>query len=114
MQLAEADLATQARLKAAQVAQNIQSSTKTASESFNRFVEGESGQASANSSRDHDNVDPERRDFWDNFAAAAADRSNVASKPSAIGTATMKKDGYGATGGLKKKDSWDEEKWEKF
>lgn len=99
-------------MKAAQVAQNIQSGTKTASESFNRFVEGESGPTSSKTSR---TVEPERKDFWDSFAAAAEERSNAASsKPSAIGTTAMKKGGYGATGGVKKKESWEDENWEKF
>ena len=114
LQLAEADLATQARLKAAQVAQNIQSGTKTASDSFSRFVEGEANHASTNSSRARDTVDPDKREFWDSFAAAAEERSSAASKPSAIGTAAMKKGGYGATGGLEKKEGWEEEKWENF
>lgn len=113
MQLAEADLATQARLKAAQVAQNIQSGTKNASESFNRFVEGESNPTSTPSSRPRDTVDPDKRDFWDSFAAAAEERSSTTSKTSAIGTAAMRKGGYGPTGGVKK-ENWDEDKWEKF
>jgi len=113
LQLTEADLATQARLKAAQVAQNIQSGTKSASNSLSRFVEGEANHASTNSSRSHDTLDPDKRDFWDSFAAAAEERSSAASKPSAIGTAAMRKGGHGATGGFKK-ESWEEEKWENF
>ena len=114
LQLAEADLATQARLKATQVAQNIQSSTKTASDSFSRFVEGEAGHASVNSSRSRNTVDPDKRDFWDSFAAAAEERSNTASKPSGIGTAAMRKEGSGAIRGSAKKEMWEEEKWENF
>ncbi|KAI4181093.1 MAG: hypothetical protein LQ348_005088 [Seirophora lacunosa] len=79
--LAEADLATQARLTAAQVAQNIQSGSKTAAEQFNRFVEDSSSSAPPSSSSSHHNhppasssrskpaPEPDHRDFWDSFGS---------------------------------------------
>ncbi|KAL8828324.1 MAG: hypothetical protein Q9170_006653 [Blastenia crenularia] len=79
IQLAEADLATQARLTAAQVAQNIQSSSKNAAEQFNRFLE--------DSSSSHPNpppkgksravAEPEHKDFWDSFGSPGGDDSNA-------------------------------------
>ncbi|KAL8896679.1 MAG: hypothetical protein Q9207_007595, partial [Kuettlingeria erythrocarpa] len=73
--LAEADLATQARLTAAQVAQNIQSSSKTAAEQFNRFVEDSgSGHHPNNPSRTRAAAaaEPEKKDFWDSFGSPVA------------------------------------------
>ncbi len=72
------------------------------------------GEAHHASTKSRDAVDPDKREFWDSFAAAAEERSSVPSKPSAIGTTAMRKGGSGATGGLKKKESWEEEKWETF
>ncbi|KAL1305916.1 hypothetical protein AAFC00_004059 [Neodothiora populina] len=110
--LAEADLATQARLTAAQLGQNLQSGTKAAAENFNRFVEGDerlaprSGGGSsgnANSSVEPDKRDfwesfgeapkgpaPEKKDFWDSFAAAG-EAVQQKPKPTSIGTSAMKK-----------------------
>lgn len=77
-------------------------------------MEGEANHASTNSSRSRDSLDPDKKDFWDNFAAAAEERSSTTSKPSAIGTAAMRKGESGLTGASKKKESWEEEKWENF
>ncbi|KAL9598006.1 MAG: hypothetical protein Q9219_004762 [cf. Caloplaca sp. 3 TL-2023] len=85
--LAEADLATQARLTAAHVAQNIQSSSKHAAEQFNRFVEDSSSSSgptttttttttssSSSTSKPRNTttttVEPVPKDFWDSFGAA--------------------------------------------
>lgn len=86
MQLAEADLATQARLTASQAAKTIQTGTKGAAEKFNNFVEnaGEAGQGG----RSRNAVQPEKKDFWDSFGDAGADRGS-----SSIGTAAMRKGG---------------------
>ncbi|KAI4175924.1 MAG: hypothetical protein LQ346_007982, partial [Caloplaca aetnensis] len=85
-QLAEADLATQARLTAAQVAQNIQSSSKNAAEQFNRFVEDSGSGHPDSTSRPRGAADPEKKDFWDSFGSPVAeDNSHAAStvKPQA-------------------------------
>ncbi|KAL9610847.1 MAG: hypothetical protein Q9167_004487 [Letrouitia subvulpina] len=129
--LAEADLATQARLTAAQVAQNIQSGSKNAAESFNRFVEDTSSPANSSATRSKTVVEPERKDFWDSFGSPTEDENKPvlrqtvgagasagmgaspaaqqgksspapAGKGSAIGTAAMRK---------KEKE---DEKWEDF
>ncbi|KAL9045716.1 MAG: hypothetical protein Q9214_001290 [Letrouitia sp. 1 TL-2023] len=127
--LAEADLATQARLTAAQVAQNIQSGSKNAAESFNRFVE-DTGPSTSSATRSKTAVEPERKDFWDSFGSPTEDENKSAprqtvgvgasagrgpsptaqqgrsspapGKGSAIGTAAMRK---------KEKE---DEKWEDF
>jgi len=89
--LAEADLAAQARRTAEQLARTAQTGAKGASESFNRFVEGESSTRQAP-------LDESKKDFWDSFGNSA-DRP----KPSAIGTSAMK----GSSGGTATKDEWD-------
>ena len=111
LQIAEADLATQARLTAAQVAQKVQTGTKGAAEQFNKFVE-DSGDAGRAKSASRSTKDPERKDFWDSFGAPAggelgtASKMNARLKPNAIGTAAMKT-------GVKEKTG-DDDKWEDF
>lgn len=61
-QLAEADLATQARGAALQIGTQLQTGTKVASQSFNRFVEGESQYHNPNEPHS-----PEKQEFWDSF-----------------------------------------------
>ncbi|KAL8965530.1 MAG: hypothetical protein Q9197_006469 [Variospora fuerteventurae] len=78
--LAEADLATQARLTAAQVAQNIQAGSKNAAEHFNRFVEDSTSPPPYSSSHltsRHPRsktaaAEPEHKDFWDSFGSPVA------------------------------------------
>ncbi|KAL8935391.1 MAG: hypothetical protein Q9216_005452 [Gyalolechia sp. 2 TL-2023] len=95
--LAEADLATQARLTAAQVAQNIQAGGKTAAEQFNRFVEDSGGPGSSHhappnavsSTKPKQAVEPEHKDFWDSFgsppaAAATEDHGSANVKKPAV------------------------------
>ncbi|KAI9676177.1 MAG: Zn finger-containing GTPase- Activating Protein for ARF [Caeruleum heppii] len=129
--LAEADLATQAKIHAATLGQNIQSGTKGAAESFNKFVEGQgAGPASASSSSSSRQapLDESKKDFWDSFGGAgAAGDGSSSTKSSSIGTAAMRgggsggnsSGGAGAAGGGKgaggkKEDGWDDTKWEKF
>ena len=102
LQIAEADLATQARQTALSVGQSIQTGTKGAADSINKFIdEGGSG-----SGRGTKAVEPERRDFWDSFGAAP----ETAKKAGAIGTAAMKKGGGGG-----KEDGWGkDDKWDDF
>ncbi|KAL8760623.1 MAG: hypothetical protein Q9194_007781 [Teloschistes cf. exilis] len=125
--LQEADLATQARLTAAQVAHTVQTSSKTAAEHFNRFVEDSSTPNTHNSSQSShpsshpqshstktNKQEPERKEFWDSFGAPAPasddgvlGRGRVSpAKGNAIGTAAMRK------GGKEKEER--EEKWEDF
>ncbi|KAI4101974.1 MAG: hypothetical protein L6R37_004690 [Teloschistes peruensis] len=123
--LQEADLATQARLTAAQVAHTVQTSSKTAAEHFNRFVEDSSTPSSypnphssssasplshsQSQSTKTNKQEPERKDFWDSFGGSGpADGGGRVSpaKGNAIGTAAMRK------GGKEKEER--EEKWEDF
>lgn len=68
-------------MTAAQLAQNVQAGSKTAAESFNRFVEGDAaggsgnaaiGQGGAVRTGGRGGLEPEKRDFWDSFGAAPA------------------------------------------
>ncbi|KAL8632559.1 hypothetical protein Q9189_001711 [Teloschistes chrysophthalmus] len=113
--LQEADLATQARITAAQVAHTVQTSSKTAAEHFNRFVEDSSTTSPSthtlsshpsSQSRSHPTREPERKDFWDSFGAPADGGRVSPAKGGAIGTAAMRK------GGKEKEEK--EEKWEDF
>ncbi|KAL5348893.1 ADP-ribosylation factor GTPase-activating protein gcs1 [Pseudogymnoascus australis] len=67
--LAEADLAAQARITAAQFAKSAQTgaqgASRTFNDSFNRFVEGEGGGARGAGGRGP--LDESKRDFWDGF-----------------------------------------------
>ena len=90
--MAEADLTTQARLTAAQLAKQAQTGAKGAAENFNRFVEG---QGSDGSGYRKAPLDESKKDFWDSFG------KQDDSGPSNIGTAAMKK----------KKAEEDWEKW---
>ena len=109
-QLAEADLATQARMTAAAVAQNVQKGTKGAADQFNKFVEG----AGDGGSPGRDAVQPEKKDFWDSFGSPATS-GGPPKKSSAIGTAAMRGGGRGSgeggRGGGREnsgEDGWDE------
>ncbi|KAL8905104.1 MAG: hypothetical protein Q9171_006800 [Xanthocarpia ochracea] len=88
--LAEADLATQARLTAAQVAQNIQAGSKNAAEQFNRFVEDTSSNTHSShiATRSRKPGEPEHKDFWDSFGSPLGEEGGGA------------KGGTGARGGI--------------
>ncbi|RMJ26338.1 Zinc finger protein gcs1 [Aspergillus sp. HF37] len=98
--IAESDFAAQARVQATSVGQNIQVGARGAADSFNRFVEGEGHDDEAARGR---GPAPERKDFWDDFAALGAPQSDLdsqsqsqshhrtTSRSSAIGTAAMRK-----------------------
>jgi ADP-ribosylation factor GTPase-activating protein 1 len=104
-------VATQARLTAAQMAQKVQTGTKGAAEQFNKFVE-DSGSGNGSKGASRSTAEPERKDFWDSFGGSASEQQGVSNKmssggkPSAIGTAAMKK-------GVKDKGG-DDDKWEEF
>lgn len=104
-QIAEADLATQARQTALTVGQTIQTGTKGATESLNRFIDdGGSGSPRSGAKA----VEPERRDFWDSFGApeTSTGAPMTTKKAGAIGTAAMRKGG--TTGGRKDDDKWED------
>ena len=101
-QIAETDLATQARLTAAQVAKNAQAGAKNAADGFNRFVEGNGGRG------EYSNVAPldeSKKDFWDSFAdsgnAGGGGLGRGGGGSSAIGTSAVKK------ADKKGEDDWD-------
>lgn len=107
MQIAEADLATTARLTAAQAAKTIQTGTKGAADRFNSFVE-DTGSAGGTAGGGRTRVEPERRDFWDSFGGGAAAEKKKATTTGAIGTAAMRKGGGagGGGGGGGKDEGW--------
>ncbi|KAL1851197.1 ADP-ribosylation factor GTPase-activating protein gcs1 [Paecilomyces lecythidis] len=76
-QLAESDLAAQARLHAAQLGQHVQTGARGAADTFSRFVEGPDGRR-----------EPERKDFWDEFSSIGSKENRKST--SSIGTAAMK------------------------
>ena len=93
-------------MTAAQLGQNLQAGTKTAADSFNRFVEGDEKVAprpGAKGGPEPDKRDfwesfgeppkgpaADKRDFWDSFAAAGENAQGGANS-SSIGTSAMKK-----------------------
>ena len=118
--IASSDLAAQARTAALQAGSGLQSSAKSASESFNRFVEGGHGepQHAASSKEASSTVDPEHKDFWDSFGEAPTTAAESSAKPSSIGTAAMRKGGEAvgsatpasasaAPAGKRKDNGWD-------
>lgn len=96
-QLAESDFAAQARMQAASWGQNLQTGVRGAADQFNRFVEGEDGRPQ------RARVEPERRDFWDDFSSLASQdgaghghgqdqgHQRSGSRSDVIGTAAMRK-----------------------
>jgi ADP-ribosylation factor GTPase-activating protein 1 len=75
--LAEADLAKQAQATAltigGTVASTLQTGTRNATETLNRFVEGDDHHA-ANPHTAKTGPDEDKRDFWDSFASAGETR----------------------------------------
>ncbi|KAJ5804081.1 uncharacterized protein N7518_000384 [Penicillium psychrosexuale] len=97
-QLAESEFAAQARLHAATLGQGLQTGVRGAADQFNKFVEGEDGRGDGRRNR----VEPERRDFWDDFASmgdqetpshrrSASQRSQRSQRSDVVGTAAMRK-----------------------
>lgn len=99
--------------------QNIQAGTKSAADSFNKFVEGDERLAPRPGGK---GPDADKQDFWDSFGASpsgpskdkqefwdnfgdAAQTSPTKPKTSNIGTSAMKRPGGG---GAKKDDDWGE------
>lgn len=112
--ITSSEFASQARAAALQAGTGLQSTAKSASESFNRFVEGQhEGQhatsptapratrsgAGAGAGATSSTVEPERKDFWDSFGEPSLTETVAASMPSSsIGTAAMKKGGSTGAG----------------
>ncbi|OAX84082.1 hypothetical protein ACJ72_01540, partial [Emergomyces africanus] len=94
-QLAETDLAAQARLAASEVTRNVQTGTRGAADAFSRFVEGPSAERISPGGSQRRTFEPERKDFWDDFAALADETRNSG----AIGTTAMRRPGGGEGGG---------------
>ncbi|KAL1956242.1 hypothetical protein VTO42DRAFT_7502 [Malbranchea cinnamomea] len=123
--IAESELAAQARMAAADLSRNLQTSARGAAEHFNRFVEGPSDDRRTANRR----FEPERKDFWDEFssigeqrrATGAVSTSRGAGSSGAIGTAALKKEtpfsssvsasapgAASSTSISKDKDEWDD------
>ncbi|KKK24383.1 hypothetical protein P175DRAFT_0497914 [Aspergillus ochraceoroseus IBT 24754] len=87
--IAESDFAAQARVHASQLGQNIQVGARGAADSFQRFVEGPENSGAGRGSR---NVEPEHKDFWDDFSTIGSQENQRMNAPrsGAIGTAAMK------------------------
>ncbi|KAJ5702471.1 Arf GTPase activating protein [Penicillium malachiteum] len=91
-QLAESDFAAQARVQAASWGQNLQAGARGAADQFNRFVEGDESRPAGQRAR----VEPERRDFWDDFSSLGAQdqagsHRRSGSRSGVVGTAAMRK-----------------------
>ena len=99
-QIASSDFAAQARSGLAAAGQGIQSGAKGAAEGFNKFIEGQDERATKVAGRQQQNVEPERKDFWDSFGVA----DEPAPKSSNLGTSAMKKKEGGQQ--PKKDDGW--------
>lgn len=91
-QLADSEFAAQARVQAANWGQNLQAGARGAADQFNRFVEGDEGDPPRS------RVEPERRDFWDDFSSLASQEragqqghQRSGSRSGVIGTAAMRK-----------------------
>ena len=112
-QIAESDLAAQARAVSGNVARSAQMGARSAQENFNRFVEG-SGSSSGGQYRAVNNsgMDEDKRAFWDDFSSIA-DKPVVAGPPrkTTVGTMAMGKGNSGASSGPAdsgKKDEWED------
>jgi ADP-ribosylation factor GTPase-activating protein 1 len=95
-QLAESEFAAQARVHASTLGQNLQTGVRGAADQFNKFVEGDERSGDG---RRNNRVEPERREFWDDFASMGdQDTSNHrrsasqrSQRSDVVGTAAMRK-----------------------
>lgn len=85
------------------IGQSVQQGARSASENFNRFVEGpESGQGASRNAP----LDESKKSFWDDFASLADQRKP---QSSSIGTSAMGKGNSStARAPAAKKDEWDD------
>ncbi|CZT07979.1 related to ADP-ribosylation factor GTPase-activating protein [Rhynchosporium agropyri] len=117
--LADSDIAAQARIAAANVAKGAQTGAKSAADNFNRFVEGNGGSGGGGSGAYRSMpLDESKKDFWDSFADAGNSRMAAqggvgGSGGSAIGTGAVKKSSSSAPA-AKPKGKLDEDNWDKW
>ncbi|OMP82306.1 ADP-ribosylation factor GTPase-activating protein GCS1 [Diplodia seriata] len=116
-------IAAQARNAAMTIGQTAQFAGKNASESFNRFIEGDDTHAprNGNGNAKKGGPDEDHKDFWDTFGAppagppaekksfwdefaSAGEQTASKPKPTSVGTAAMKKGGSGSAPAAKKDD----------
>jgi ADP-ribosylation factor GTPase-activating protein 1 len=104
MQIAESELAAQARVAALNAAKTAQAGAKTAQQGITRFVEG----PNSGGYREVP-IDESKRAFWDDFSNLADQRKQ---EDASIGTAAMGKGGSSSTRpagqGNKSQDEWDD------
>lgn len=114
-QIAESDLAAQARVVSGNVARSAQLGARSAQEGFNRFVEG--GPAGGSSSGGqyravNTNMDESKRAFWDDFSSIAdTPATSAPARKTTVGTMAMGKGSGGggpAEAGSGKKDEWED------
>ncbi|CAK7266507.1 ADP-ribosylation factor GTPase-activating protein gcs1 [Sporothrix epigloea] len=115
-QIADSDLAAQARVVSSNVARSAQIGARSAQEGFNRFVEGSAGGVGSLSAGQYRTVNPgmdmSRRAFWDDFSSIA-DQPKASAPPrkTTVGTMAMGKGGSGSNGAPAeggKKDEWED------
>lgn len=99
VQLAESDLAAQARVAAGQVAKTAQTGAKSASQGISRFVEGPSAGGYSQVP-----FDESKRSFWDDFSSVAEQKDSSIGT-SAMGKGSSSRPNQPAAG---KKDEWDD------
>lgn len=100
-QIADSDLAAQARVAAENMGKAAQQSARSAHDSFNRFVEGP-GPGYNPVNQGPVDMDDNKRAFWDEFSSKADGRN---AGGSSIGTTAMGKRNAPIS---KKNDDWDE------
>ena len=107
LKIGSSDLAAQARIAALNAGNTLQTGARSATDSLNRFVEGDNYVASSRPSVGggaRAGAEPERKDFWDSFGQDASTKGS-------LGTGAMKGSGGGTASKAKPKgeDGWGEE-----
>ncbi|KAK7715019.1 ADP-ribosylation factor GTPase-activating protein gcs1 [Diaporthe eres] len=103
-QVGQSDFAAQAKVFGGRIGQSVQQGARSASENFNKFVEGgpESSQGGSRAAP----LDESKKSFWDDFASLADQRKP---QSSSIGTSAMGKGSNStARAPAAKKDEWDD------
>ncbi|CAK7224126.1 ADP-ribosylation factor GTPase-activating protein gcs1 [Sporothrix bragantina] len=114
-QIAESDLAAQARVVSGNVARSAQMGARSAQEGFNRFVEGSGGAGGGSGGQYravNTGMDESRRAFWDD-SSSIADQPAASAPPrkTTVGTMAMGKGSSGGSSGPAdsgKKDEWED------
>ncbi|CAK7233049.1 ADP-ribosylation factor GTPase-activating protein gcs1 [Sporothrix curviconia] len=114
-QIAESDLAAQARVVSGNVARQAQMGARSAQEGFNRFVEGSAGGSGGSGGQYravNTGMDESRRAFWDDFSSIAEQPAAAAPpRKTTVGTMAMGKGSSGGSSGPAdsgKKDEWED------